>query len=86
MTKMKVVDLKKLYDFLVDNFLFEIFYQWKITFEVLTFEIWILQTTSDGETTKMKVVVLEKLCNFVVDNFFSWNHLSIENYVWSSHI
>jgi hypothetical protein len=36
---MKVVYLKKLYNFIVDNFLFEIIYQWKITFEFFTFEI-----------------------------------------------
>ena len=35
----------------------------KITFEFLTFEIQIFQTTSDRETTKTKVVDFEKLCN-----------------------
>jgi hypothetical protein len=39
-------------------------------FEVHTFEIQILQMTSDGETSKTKVADLKKLCNFVVDNFF----------------
>ena len=43
--------------------------------EVLTFEIWILQTTSDGETNKKKVVDLKKLYNFEIDNFFIWIHL-----------
>ena len=43
--------------------------------EVLTFEIWILQTTSDGETNKKKVIDLKKLYNFKIDNFFIWIHL-----------
>ena len=42
----------------------------KSTFEYFKFEIWIFQTTSDGETTKVKVVDLEKFWNFVVDNLF----------------
>ena len=70
MTKTKVVDLKKLYNFVVDNFSFEIIYSGKTLFEFLTFEIWIFQMTLDGEMTKTKVVDLEKLYNFVVDNFF----------------
>jgi hypothetical protein len=44
-------------------------------FKFLKFEIWIFQTTLDGETTKMKVIDLEKLCNFVVDNFLIWIRL-----------
>jgi hypothetical protein len=54
---------------------------------ILTFEFWIFQMTSDGETTKTKVVDLKKLCNFVVDNFFIWNNLLKENYGQiSSHL
>jgi hypothetical protein len=59
--KIKVIDLKALYNFLVDNFLFEIIYQCKITFEVLTFEIWIFQKIMDGKTTKTKVLDLKQL-------------------------
>jgi hypothetical protein len=62
-TKTKVVGLKKLFNFIVDNFLFEIF-------EVFKFKIQILQTTLDEETIKIKVIDLKKLCNFVVDNLF----------------
>ena len=50
-------------------------------FEFLTFEIWIFQMTSDGETTKTKVIDLKKLNNFAVDNIFIWNHLAKDNYV-----
>jgi len=60
MTKMKVVDLKKLYDLLVDNFLFEIFYQWKIILVDFTFEIRIWQTTSDGQMTKTKLYITKR--------------------------
>jgi len=38
-------------------------------FEFLKFEIWIFQTTLDGETTKIKVVYPKRLYNFVVGNF-----------------
>lgn len=38
MTKIKVIDFKELYNFVVDNFLFEISYL-NIMFKFLTFEI-----------------------------------------------
>ena len=41
-TETKVVDLKKLWNFVVDNFLFEIILSWKTMFEFLKFEIQIL--------------------------------------------
>ena len=53
-------------------------------FEFLKFEIWIFQTTLDGETTKIKVVYPKRLYNFVVGNFLIWNHLVKKNYVWIS--
>jgi len=37
--KMKVVDLEKLWNFVVDNFSFEIILSLKTTFEFLKFEI-----------------------------------------------
>jgi len=42
------------------TFSFEIIYLQKITFEFLSFEIQIFQTTSDGEMNKTKVVDLKK--------------------------
>jgi hypothetical protein len=39
---MKVVDLEKLWNFVVDNFSFEIILSWKTTFEFLKFQIQIL--------------------------------------------
>ena len=57
----------------------------KSMFEYFKFEFWIIQTTSDGETTKVKVVDLEKFWNFVVDNLFEII-LSTKNYDWISQI
>jgi hypothetical protein len=51
----------KLNNFVCDNVFTWNHLSMKITFEFLTFEIKILQTTSDGETTKTKVVDLKKL-------------------------
>jgi hypothetical protein len=39
MTTIKVVELKELYNFVVDNFSFEIISRMKIMFEFVTFEI-----------------------------------------------
>lgn len=38
-TKMKVIDLEKLHNFIVDNFFIKIIYLKKIMFEFLTFKI-----------------------------------------------
>jgi hypothetical protein len=53
---MKFVDLKKLWNFVVDNFLI-----WNHFINE--------NKLSDEQTIKTKVVDLEKLWNFVVDNF-----------------
>ena len=42
-------------------------------------------TLSDEQMIKIKVVDLDEFYNFVVDDFFSWNHLLVQNVVWSSH-
>ena len=84
MTKIKIVDLEKLHNFVVDNFL-----SWNHFVKenyVWISKISIFKKSSNGEITKMKVVDLEKLCNYLVDNFFIWNHLVKKNYVWISHI
>ena len=60
--KTKVVDLKKLYNFAVDNFFhLKSSIQGKLWLNFFTFEIQIPQSTSDGEMTKTKVVDVEKL-------------------------
>ena len=77
--KIKVVDLQKLDNFVVEIFSFELFFTTKSEFEFLKFEFF--WSTSDGETTKMKFVDIKKLWNNVVDNFLIWNHLDNQNYV-----
>jgi hypothetical protein len=62
-------------------FSFKIILSRKIMFQFFTFEIWIFQMISNGETTKTKVVDLEKFYNFVVDNFLIWNHQVEDNYI-----
>jgi hypothetical protein len=71
-TKTKVVNLKELYDFILDIFSFEIIYPRKIIFEFLTFKIQNFQTTSDGETTKTRVIVADDIYCFAVDTIIIW--------------
>jgi hypothetical protein len=68
MIKIKVVDIEKLHNFVVDNFSSEDIFSGKTMFEFPEFKIWILKMNSNGETTKIKVVDLKKLHNFGVDN------------------
>jgi hypothetical protein len=68
-TNTKVANLKKLYNFVVDNFFIWSHPVKETMFEFLKFKIWIFKMTLNGETTNMKVIDLKKLCNFIVDNF-----------------
>jgi hypothetical protein len=72
---MKFVDLKKLWNIVVDHFSFEFILSCKTTFEIQNFKIRIFQTAWDGENFYIKNVELEKLRNFVVDNLLIWIHL-----------
>ena len=61
---MKVVDLDEIYNFVVDDFSFEIIYGLKILSEVSIFGnsiFRIVQTKSSGETTKTKVADLDDI-------------------------
>jgi hypothetical protein len=85
-TKIKVVDPKRLYNFVADNFLIwnhlvKENYIW--IFKNLKFEF---LNTLDGQTAKTKVIDLKKIWNFIVDNFFIWNHLVKQSYIWISQI
>ena len=60
MTKTKVLNLKKLCKFVVDNFLFESMHG-KSIFEFITFKIQKFLMISDGQMIKIKVVDPEKL-------------------------
>ena len=46
--KTKIVDLEKLWNFVVDNFSFEIILSSKTMFKFINFEIQMLWITSDG--------------------------------------
>jgi hypothetical protein len=70
MIKNKVVDLQKIYNFVVELFKFELILSTESAFGFLKFENLFFQTISNWETIKVKVVDLEKLYNFVVYNFF----------------
>jgi hypothetical protein len=69
MTKTKIVDFEELYNFVVDDLIWNHLSK-KITFEFLMFEIQNFQTISDRETTKDEVVVLDDIYNSVVEIFF----------------
>jgi hypothetical protein len=58
----EVADLEQLHNFVVNIFLFKIIYlRKKVCLNFPTFEIQILQTTSNKEMTKPNVVDLETL-------------------------
>ena len=86
MTKRKVVDLEKLYNFIVNNFF--IWNHLSKESYIWISHIWNSKFSNDlhGEASKMIVVNLKMSYNFIVDNPFIWNHLSKRNYVWISHI
>ena len=52
--------------------------------EFLIFEIWIFQTTLDGETTKIKVVDLKKLYKFIVNDFLIWVCIETQTLILNS--
>ena len=89
MTNIKVADLDKLYNFVVDNF-----FIWnhllckKIIWisYIIKFKFYIVQSNSDGEMTKRKLVDLNEFYNFVFGNVFIWVHLVLKILIPSSHI
>jgi len=78
MTKTKVIDLDKFYNFVVVDF-----FGWSHlmsqdsvrSFHISKFKFWIVQPKSNGEMTKTKGVDINELYNFVVDDFFISNRL-----------
>ena len=78
MTNTKVVDLDKLYNFVVDDFPIWSHLLPKKLFELLIFlkfKFYIVQSNLDGEMTKRKLVDLNEFYNFVFDSFFTWVYL-----------
>ena len=53
MTKIKVIDLDELYNFVVDDFSTKVIYCFKILFEVLKFKFLIYKTKSQGKMAKI---------------------------------
>jgi hypothetical protein len=51
----------------------------------LKFEIWIVQTESDGEMTKIKFVHLDELWNIGIHHFSIWRHLVLKKLPTSFH-
>ncbi len=78
MTKIKVIDLDELYNFVVDNFTIwnHLLLEKNIWISyILKYKFYIVQSNSDGEMTKIKMVDLNEFYNFVFDSFFIWVHL-----------
>jgi hypothetical protein len=72
-TKIKVVDLKKLWNFVVDNFfIWTHFDSQKLNLSMPNLKFKFCKLTRMKKSAKMKVVELQKLFNFVVDKFFIW--------------
>jgi hypothetical protein len=73
MTKIKVIDLDELYNFVVDDF-----FSWNhLIFEnvvwschILKFKFKLFKQSHIEKMTKTKVIDLDALYNFVVDNFY----------------
>jgi len=82
-SKTKVVDLEKLYNFIVDDF-----FIWNNLYKKKSREfphIWnsnFFQTKSDENKLYIKVVDIDEINNFIVDDFFIWKHLWSQNSVW----
>jgi hypothetical protein len=75
-TKIKVVGLEMLWNFIIDNFL--IWDHLVIEKICLKFQIWISNFVNGlgrRNFQNMQVVDLKNLCNFTVDNIFIWIHL-----------
>ena len=74
MTKIKVVDLDDLYNFVGSDFsIWNHFLSQNSIWgcNILKFKFQMVQTKSDGEMIKTKVVDLNKLYNFAVDDLFN---------------
>ena len=88
MTKIKVLDLDELFNFVVDDF-----FNWNhLVFEnvvwschIFKFKFKLFKKCYIEKISKIKVIDLDKLYHFVVNDISIWNHLLFENVVWSCH-
>ena len=86
--KIKVVDSDEFNNFYVHDFC-----SWNhLRFQnliwslyLLKFKIWTVQIWSNEKMTKIKVGDLDELYNFYIHHFYNWNHLVVENQVWSCY-
>ena len=84
-TKIKVLDLDELFNFVVDDF-----FNWNhLVFEnvvwschIFKFKFKLFKKILYIKMTKLKVVNLDKLYNFIVDIFSIWNHLLPVKLFW----
>ena len=89
MTKIKVIDLDELYNFVVDDF-----FSWSRSLiknsiwrsQTLNFKFQIVQIESDGEMTKIKILRLNEFYNFGFGDFSIGNHLLTSTFVRSCQI
>ncbi len=89
MTKIKIVDLDGLYNFVVYDF-----FSWSRSLiknsiwrsETLNFKFQIVQIESDGEMIKIKILHLDEFYNFGFGDFFILNHLLTPIFVQSCQI
>ena len=88
MTKIKVVDSD-----VFNNFYIHHLYSWNHLLvenqvwscHFLKFKIWIVQILSNKKMTKIKVIDSDVFNNFYTHHLYNWNHLVVENQVWSCH-
>jgi hypothetical protein len=84
-TKIKVIDVDELFNFVVDNF-----FNWNhLVFEnvvwschIFKFKIQTVQKLLYRKMTKIKVIDLDELYNFFVDDFSIWYHLLCIKLFW----
>ena len=88
-TKIKVIDLDELYNFVVGDFFswnHLVFEKCCLKLSYLQIQIQTIKKMLYRKMTKIKIIDIDNLYNFIVDNFFSWNHLVFKNIVWSCYI
>jgi hypothetical protein len=79
--KIKVVNLQKLWNFIVYDFYLKSYSQRKISLNFIKFEIQICKWLWIEETSKKKVVDLKKLWNFVLPPFEIVGHFGFSKFM-----
>ena len=87
-SKIKVVDSDEFNNFYVHDFC-----SWNhLRFQklvwschLLKFKFLTVQILSNEKMIKIKVVDSDVFNNFYIDHLYSWNHLVVENHIWSCY-